>query len=83
MDVDGNGVLTPEEFLRADLLRRSVSMPGGSDGRRALFDLVDADHDGLLSQREFMHAGRRDFLRGDANRDGSVSIWEFYAATRL
>ena len=84
VDVDGNGVLTPEEFLRADLLRRSASMSGGVDGRRrALFDLVDADRDGLLSQREFMHAGRRDFLRSDANRDGSVSIWEFYAATRL
>ena len=84
VDVDGNGVLTPEEFLRADLLRRSASMSGGVDGRRrALFDLVDADRDGLLSEREFMHAGRRDFLRSDANRDGSVSIWEFYAATRL
>ena len=84
MDVDGNGVLTPEEFLRADLLRRSASMSGGVDcRRRALFDLVDADRDGLLSQREFMHAGRRGFLRSDANLDGSVSIWEFYAATRL
>ena len=30
VDVDGNGVLTPEEFLRADLLRRSASMSGGS-----------------------------------------------------
>jgi Ca2+-binding EF-hand superfamily protein len=84
VDADGNGVLTPEEFLRADLLRRSASMSGGIDGRRrALFDLVDADRDGLLSQREFMHAGRQDFLGSDANRDGSVSIGEFYAATRL
>ena len=23
------------------------------------------------------------FFGSDANRDGSVSIWEFYAATRL
>jgi Ca2+-binding EF-hand superfamily protein len=84
VDVDGNGLLTPEEFLRADLLRRSASMSGGVDGRRrVLFDLVDADRDGLLSQEEFMAAGRQDFLRSDANRDGSVSIWEFYAATRL
>ena len=30
VDVDGNGVLTPEEFLRADLLRRSASMSGGA-----------------------------------------------------
>jgi Ca2+-binding EF-hand superfamily protein len=84
VDVDGNGVLTPEEFLRADLLRRSASMAGGVDGRRrALFDVVDGNRDGLLSEQEFMAAGRRDFLRSDANGDGSVSIWEFYGATRL
>jgi Ca2+-binding EF-hand superfamily protein len=84
VDVDGNGVLTPEEFLRADLLRRSASLAGGVDGRRrAFFDVVDVDRDSLLSQQEFMDAGRRDFLGSDANRDGSVSIWEFYAATRL
>jgi Ca2+-binding EF-hand superfamily protein len=84
VDVDGDGVLTPEEFLRADLLRRGASMAGDVDGRRrALFDIVDGDHDGLLSQQEFTAAGRRDFLRSDANGNGSVSIWEFYGATRL
>ena len=84
VDVDGNGVLTPEEFLRADLLRRTASNVGGVDGRRrALFDVVDIDRDGLLSHQEFIDAGRRDFLRSDANRDGSISIWEFYGATRL
>lgn len=84
VDVDGDGVLTPEEFLRADLLRRGATVAEGVDGRRrALFDAVDGDRDGLLSQQEFMAAGRRDFLRSDANGDGSVSIWEFYSATRL
>jgi hypothetical protein len=59
-------------------------MSGGVDGRRrAVFDLVDADRDGLLSQQEFLDAGRRDFLGSDANLDGTVSIREFYAATRL
>lgn len=84
VDVDGNGVLTPEEFLRADLLRRSASLAGGLDGRRrALFDVVDVDRDALLSQQEFMDAGRQHFLGSDANGDGAVSIWEFYGATRL
>jgi EF-hand domain pair/EF hand len=84
VDVDGDGVLTPEEFLRADLLRRTASMAGGVDvSRRALFDAVDVDRDGLLSHHEFMDAGRRDFLRSDANGDAGVSIWEFYGATRL
>jgi hypothetical protein len=36
-----------------------------------------------VSQREFLDAGRRDFLRSDADRDGRISIWEFYGATRL
>jgi Ca2+-binding EF-hand superfamily protein len=84
VDVDGNGTLTPEEFLRAELLRRSASIAGGVDGRRrAIFDVVDIDRDGLLSQQEFMDAGPQDFLGSDANGDGKVSIWEFYAATRL
>jgi Ca2+-binding EF-hand superfamily protein len=59
-------------------------MAEGVDGRRsALFDVIDVDRDGRVSQREFLDAGRRDFLRSDADRDGRISIWEFYGATRL
>lgn len=84
LDVDDDGVLTPEEFLRAKLLGRSASTAGSVDGRRrALFGVVDADNDGRLSRQEFIDAGRRDFLASDADRDGRISIWEFYGATRL
>jgi EF hand len=34
VDVDGNGMLTPEEFLRADVLRRTLAAAGGIDARR-------------------------------------------------
>lgn len=81
VDVDGNGVLTPEEFLRAEVVRRTA---GGVDARRqAIFEAVDTDHDGALSQQEFMDAGSGDFAGSDDDGDGKVTIWEFYAATRL
>jgi Ca2+-binding EF-hand superfamily protein len=84
VDVDGNGMLTPEEFLRADVLRRTLAAAGGMDARRqAIFDRVDSNHDGGLSLREFIEAGTQDFRNSDADRDGKVSIWEFYGAARL
>jgi len=84
VDVDGNGVLTPEEFLRADGLRRTLAAAGGIDARRqAIFERVDSDHDGALSLQEFMAAGTQDFRQSDADGDGKVTIWEFYGATRL
>jgi Ca2+-binding EF-hand superfamily protein len=81
VDVDGNGVLTPEEFLRADVLRRNLSAAGPR--RQAIFEMADADRDGALRQQEFMDAGIRDFSGSDADADGKVTVWEFYAATRL
>ena len=41
------------------------------------------DRDGVLSEQEFADAGRQDFGSADGNGDGKVTIWEFYAATRL
>jgi Ca2+-binding EF-hand superfamily protein len=84
VDVDGNGVLTPEEFLRAELLRRNLAGTGEGDaGRQAVFEMVDADRDGVLSQQEFTAAGTQDFGSADGDGNGTVTVWEFYAATRL
>ena len=81
VDVDGNGVITPEEFLRAEVVRRTA---GAVDARRqAIFEAVDTNQDGVLSQQEFVDAGIQDFSGSDADGDGKVTIWEFYTATRL
>jgi Ca2+-binding EF-hand superfamily protein len=82
VDVDANGALTQEEFLRAELLRRSLA--GETDARRqAIFEIVDVNRDGVLSVQEFTVAGSEDFGSADRDRDGKVTVWEFYAATRL
>jgi Ca2+-binding EF-hand superfamily protein len=81
VDVDGNSVITPEEFLRAEASHRTV---GGLDARRqAVFEAVDANRDGALSRQEFFAAGSRDFGGSDGDRDGKVTIWEFYGGARL
>ncbi len=84
VDVDADGELSQEEFLRAELLRRSLAATADGDARRqAIFELVDADRDGVLSQPEFANAGAQDFGCADGDSDGKVTVWEFYAATRL
>jgi Ca2+-binding EF-hand superfamily protein len=84
VDVDANGELTQEEFLRAELLRRSLAATGDGDQRRqAIFEMVDANRDGVLSQPEFADAGTQDFGCADSDGDAKVTVWEFYAATRL
>ena len=80
-DVDGNSGITPEEFLRAEVVRRTVQ--GMEARRQAVFEVVDRNRDGVLSREEFIDAGRRDFGGSDGDGDGKITIWEFYGATRL
>jgi hypothetical protein len=68
VDVDGNDMLTPEEFLRADVLRRTLAAAGVMDTRRqAIFETVDSNHNGALSLLEFLEAGTQDFRNSDAD----------------
>jgi hypothetical protein len=84
VDVDGSGALTPEEFLRADVARRSWAIGAQSEaGRRSIFDAADTNGDGALSKQELTEAGSRHFAASDANGDGRVTIWEFYGGTRF
>jgi EF hand len=84
VDVDGSGALTPEEFLRANVARQTFAI--GADGaakRRSIFAAADANGDDALSKRELTEAGSRHFAGSDADGDGRVTIWEFYAGTRF
>jgi hypothetical protein len=84
VDVDGSGALTPEEFLRADVARRTWASDGAGDGGRgSIFDAADTNSDGALSKQELVDAGARSYAGSDANGDGRVSIWEFYGGARF
>jgi EF hand len=82
VDEDGNGTITPEEFLRAGGWPGIWAPGAGANGRQAIFDLVDSDRDGALSKEEFGDAGAADFAASDADGDGKVTIWEFYGGKR-
>jgi hypothetical protein len=83
VDRDGNGTITPEEFLGADGWPGVWRVAAGAHGRHAIFDAVDRDRDGALTKEEFTDAAAADFAASDADRDGRVTIWEFYGGKRL
>jgi Ca2+-binding EF-hand superfamily protein len=69
LDVDGNGFLTLEEFLKAP------EPPAAPDAapRPPRLRLLDKDGDGRVSRQEFNGPARL-FERLDANKDGYLSI---------
>ena len=82
VDVDGNGALTPEEFLRADVARRTWASGNRGDGDQgSIFNAADSNADGALSKQELIEAGGSSYAGSDANGDGRVTIWEFYGGT--
>lgn len=84
VDGDGNGAITPEEFLMANRWRSTWSTgAAAARQRQAIFDRLDADRDAALSKQEFTNAGAEDFAASDADGDGQVTVREFYAGQRL
>lgn len=85
MDANDDGVLTFEEFS-------SFRMgPGPKDGgqgkkqnkmatkKQVMFEKMDTDHDGKVSQAEFNAFAAAMFAKADANDDGAVDEAEFAA----
>ena len=68
-DVDGDGVLSVEEFLRRGRLIRSL-------GATSLFDMLDTDGDRKVSPPEIAAPSARWFNRYDANGDGAIAADE-------
>jgi Ca2+-binding EF-hand superfamily protein len=81
LDVDKNGVLTPEEMISG---RRSA-MRSGTTHLDELFSAADANHDGVLDREEAkaMPMLSAYFDEVDANKDGKVTRQEYFDAMPL
>jgi Ca2+-binding EF-hand superfamily protein len=83
LDLDGDNRLSAEEFLLGKLHHAPGRVTAADaderrrQGRVALFAVLDAGRDGVISREEFAAAGARYFATRDADGDGRVTIWEF------
>ena len=68
-DVDGDGVLSVDEFRRRGRLIRSL-------GATSLFDMLDTDGDWKVTSVEIAAPSARWFKRYDANGDGAIAADE-------
>lgn len=90
-DADGDGKVSPEEFCQG--IEKQVSSPDFSDPLiETLFDIVDLDSNGQISQQEhrlFLGAFEMDaetsafvFSKLDINQDGILTKEEFVSAKK-
>lgn len=87
LDLDGDDVVTEEEFMEATPPHRQMMGWGGGAQRmfrfRAeRFKAFDADGNGEVSRAEFIGSAQAAFERADADGDGKVTVWEFRAERR-
>jgi len=85
LDADGDGVLTPEEYLRF----RPPFRAGGRDALekaekryKERLNSMDTNKDGKVSKGEYMAFHRKQFAAADSNKDGKVDVWEYRSQQR-
>ena len=86
MDSNDDGKLTLDEFMtrpygpgmhaawRADAAKHWQAR------KEARFKEIDANHDGVVTQEEFIAYGKKRFEASDRDKNGKVTVWEFFSA---
>ncbi|NQV82922.1 MAG: EF-hand domain-containing protein [Rhodospirillales bacterium] len=89
IDANDDDTLSIEEYL-------AVRFGGGPYGpglgphraemdkrKRARFNSMDTDGDGIVRKSEFLAAGEEQHKAANTDGDGKISIWEYRAARRF
>jgi Ca2+-binding EF-hand superfamily protein len=86
LDLDGDGSVSPEEFMydrRARQAQTGAWAAKEGARREAAFRLLDADGAGFVDRTGFVAAGAVYFDAFDLDGDGEVTIWEFLSGQSL
>lgn len=81
MDTDEDESLTPEEYISVRMGPGYHLNPDRQQAMQMLkksrFEAKDTDKNGVVSQQEFLNAGKIQFKASDADKNGTVDPWEF------
>ncbi|WP_169544570.1 EF-hand domain-containing protein [Sneathiella aquimaris] len=79
LDLDANGSVEFEEYVKANQLRDATAEPGSAVPVPDAYKRNDENGDTVLTLAEFMAAGKAAFKALDTNNDGMISQPEFVA----
>jgi len=86
MDTDDDNELTQEEYMAVRMgsggKRNAERQKMKQQQKQARFTPMDEDKSGKVSKVEWMASGKAEFEAADADKDGSVTPWEFCAHRR-
>ncbi len=86
MDANDDGKLTEKEYMSVRMGqgegRNKARRAARQEQKRQRFAPMDTDKSGEVSKAEWMAAGKQRFESADANKDGTVTPWEFRSLHR-